>query len=1127
MTTAWTPLLIGTLLALPLAATAMDPAKPGAVKTPTGYGKEDSWAATVLAVRAKVAGKADGDLVGDLWAKLDRDFPVQSDWLLQDLGRRRDAWFAAEVDAGLPQEAIAKVVAELGAAGSAFKAKADALVAAKAPGADRRWLDLYVTACEQRRTQRLATLLKQAPRIVYAQHWNMGASHYAYTEGQSDAQAERHFYPGTALLRLDMDGIYGKVTTLIDDKGGVIRDPNVSWDGKRILFAWKKSDRQDDYHLYEMEAATGTVRQLTSGLGWADYEGAYLPNGDIVFNSTRPVQTVDCWWTEVSNVYTCDKDGRYLRRLGFDQVHTNFPQVMDDGRVIYTRWEYNDRGQLYVQGLFQMGPDGTNQTEFYGNNSWFPTSLLHSRGIPGTQKVIAVASGHHSSQAGKLCIVDPSKGRQENEGCTLIAPVRETKAERIDGYGQHGDQWMYPYALNEKEFIVTFWPDDGRRNKRRGHHDGWFSIFYMDIDGRRELLASDPERSSCQAVPIIARTLPPARPSAVDYSTTTGTYYMQDVCIGAGMEGVEKGVARKLRVVAIDYRAAGVRNNGNGGPAGGAMVSTPVGGSNATWDPKRILGDATIHPDGSAFFEVPARTPVYFQVLDARNRVINTMRSWSTLMPGERFACTGCHENKNAAPPNYKKSQAMAAGVEPLKPFHGPARGFSFRTEVQPILDRNCISCHSDREKPAPSGGSAKRSNVDLAKATALSPLGAEWAYTTDKPAKGWEKASFDPASWKKGKGGFGGGAPGMNSPWTTSDIWLRREFTLPATVPPAELLVFNVIHDEDVEIWINGTPALRESGHIPAYAQFPVRRDAAKALKPGRNVLAVHCRQTAGGQNVEVGLFAGVQPQGSSGPGTKEKVFSLLGAEVEDKGAGRRWTDSYLALTGAQVNGRGGAECKCSALVSWVHPQSTPNVQPPYSSGSNRSQLIAMLDAGHHNVKLSAEEMDKLAAWIDLGVPFCGDYVEANCWTKDEVGKYLHFQAKRLRLEEHDRRNVQDLLKSQGKAAPSPIPAIRVEFLGADDQGLVHLKNGAKPAELAIPRAFRPGERILVIGPRNAAVKIDDLPEIAVTTEDGFAVIAVPGSKYAGAAEVPAKALEGKTHRISVRAGGAEVGAR
>ena len=111
---------------------------------------------------------------------------------------------------------------------------------------------------------------------------------------------------------------------------------------------------------------------------------------------------------------------------------------MDDGRVIYTRWDYNDRGQIFVQPLFQMNPDGTGQTEFYGNNSWFPTTIAHARGIPGTQKVLAILCGHHTPQAGKLAVIDPARGRQENAGVQLVAPVRDTPAERTDAYGQAG-----------------------------------------------------------------------------------------------------------------------------------------------------------------------------------------------------------------------------------------------------------------------------------------------------------------------------------------------------------------------------------------------------------------------------------------------------------------------------------------------------------------------------------------------------------------------------------------------------------------------------------------------------------------------------------------------------------------
>jgi hypothetical protein len=392
------------------------------------------------------------------------------------------------------------------------------LAAEKVVGNDPQWRALYIRACEARRAARLKPLLAQCTQFVFAKHWNVGGSHYAYTECQSDGQAERNWIPGSALCILNQTGIWGDVATLIDDPTGVIRNPDVSYDGTKLLFAWKKDFTQDDYHLYEWDIANARPRRLTDGLGFADYEGAYLPSGDIVFSSTRCVQIVDCWWTEVSNLYTCDQDGKYLRRLGHDQVHTNFPTPTDTGLILYTRWDYNDRGQIFPQQLFQMFPDGTGQTAFYGNNSWFPTTMIHARQIPGTQKIVCIATGHHSDQSGKLLLVDPARGRQENEGALLIAPRRETPAVRIDAYGQEGEQFQYPYPLDETHYLVTYAPLDPGRAGLKG-----FGLYFMDIDGRRELLAWDPHVSCNQAIPLRARETGHIRPSAVDYHKTTGT----------------------------------------------------------------------------------------------------------------------------------------------------------------------------------------------------------------------------------------------------------------------------------------------------------------------------------------------------------------------------------------------------------------------------------------------------------------------------------------------------------------------------------------------------------------------------------------------------------------------------
>ncbi len=993
-------------------------------------------------------------------------FP-EMDWFIQDnpygvpaaedLDPRRDfGWyFEAGRDSKPEQQMIGRALAELGRAGAALAARLDALVRAAAPVDDPAWLDLYVEACRARRQERLKPLLAKAPRIIFTKHYTLGGSHYAYTEGQSDAQAERYFIPRAALCLLEWDGTDFRTQALVDDPKGIIRDPDVSYDGRRVLFSWKKSDRQDDYHLYEIEVATREVRQITDGLGVADYEGAYLPSGDILFNSTRCVQTVDCWWTEVSNLYRCDHDGRFLRRLTFDQVHDNFPTVTEDGRILYTRWEYNDRGQIYTQPLLQMSPDGTNQTEFYGVNSWFPTTILHARGVPGSHKVLAIATGHHSRQTGKLIVVDQGKGLQENTGVQLVAPPRRTLAERIDGYGQEGELFQYPYPLSETECLVTYhpvgWPwSEGQFGPR-------FGIYFMTLDGRRERLVSDARLPCSQPIPLRPRATGHSRPSLVDYRKTEGTYYVQDVYAGPGLKGVPRGTIKTLRVVALDYRAAGIGSNGNSGPGGGALICTPVAVGNGSWDPKIILGDATVRDDGSAYFRAPARVPVYFQLLDAKGRMVQTMRSWSTLQPGENAACVGCHEQKNTSPlAAMPATAAMRSPPDRLKPFYGEPRGFSFAREIQPILNRHCTRCHDDREAPPPRLTKAAAQEIALPPGLEpILPIEGQWQYTTDDPGDGWQEAGFDSSRWPTGAAGFGTrGTPGgkVVTEWRTKEIWLRRSFTLPADWrPQAHSVVLRHCHDEDIAVYVNGAEVFSAAGHITQYEHAMID---ATVLRPGKNVVAVNCRQTVGGQFIDVGILAAPIPvvakaepaapdaPSATAPPTK-KAFSLLDTKVPDDHAKRAWTDAYLALTHARPEGQGeDAGWRGDPnhpVVNWVSAQSAPPMLPPNSAGANRSRLIQMLDKGHEGVKLSPEEMDKIVAWIDLGVPFCGDYYEANLWDEGERKKYDRYLAKRQVLAALDRQNIEALVAfmtgaSATTAAETPVAPYRNVALNPHD---------------------------------------------------------------------------------------------
>jgi hypothetical protein len=624
------------------------------------FPREADWAQSLTAARASFVGKP-----AELAAAAFAAYPRQTDWLLQDCGGDLTLWLeaAVSVDSASTPWVSRALEAVGGEAGAALRQEAERLRLAGTAGDRPEWLRVYEQACQVRRRQRLAGMAATAPSVVFVRRFPVSPSFFAYTEGLSDAQGERHFQPGSELCQLQLDATGEvQVETVLASPEGVIRDPAVSYDGKRILFAWKKADRTDDYHLYELQADSRALRQLTFGLGVADYEPAYLPGGDLVFASTRCVQTVDCWWTEVSNLYLCNGDGKYLRRVSFDQVHAICPQVLADGTVTYTRWDYNDRGQIWPQGLFRMNPDGSGQAEVYGNSSYFPTTIIHARGIPDTRRLLAVAIGHHTWQAGKLIEIDPARGRQEDEGVTLLAPRRPAEPVRVDAYGQDGDLFRHPYPLSSTELLVSFVP--AALNRARA---SVFSLYWMTPDGARELLVRG-EGTSCNSpVPLAPRAEPPPRPTVVDYRRSTGLLYVQDVYHGPGLAGVPKGTIKRLRVVALDFRAAGVQNNGNGGPAGGALVCTPIAINNGSWDVKTILGSTTVEADGSAFCEVPARTPVYLQALDEKGDAVQTMRSWTTLQPGETQSCAGCHESKNETPPrDASTSLALARGAEAL-----------------------------------------------------------------------------------------------------------------------------------------------------------------------------------------------------------------------------------------------------------------------------------------------------------------------------------------------------------------------------------------------------------------------------------------------------------------------------
>ena len=150
------------------------------------------------------------------------------------------------------------------------------------------------------------------------------------------------------------------------------------------------------------------------------------------------------------------------------------------------------------------------------------------------------------------------------------------------------------------------------------------------------------------------------------------------------------------------------------------------------------------------------------------------------------------------------------------------------------------------------------------------------------------------------------------------------------------------------------------------------------------------------------------------SAEGQPDLAFSLLGEQIPEKKAGRAWSDAYCALT-QPARLEGYLSGRSNTLVNWIGSQSVPSMLAPYHAGAAKSHLIKHLEQGHSGVKLSREEMDKIACWIDLLVPYCGDYLEANIWTDKELEKYDYYLQKRYRMEEVEQNNIAKLIADEG----------------------------------------------------------------------------------------------------------------
>ncbi len=687
-----------------------------------------------------------GDPIASLWSQTMKDFPTETAWLMHDASHETLlSWFIDKDVKDAQKGVIGRVLGVTGDAGEPLRQELAALDSAT--GDDPRWLDLYVKSCKFRTTlaelQRVncpalrlavADLAKSYPdQYKNAQSlldridaFEKSLPEVRQTLARNPDEARPAVEEAVVLQRdvllsnplLDFDKLLfvkrsegnlglpqnwqgncaipsrgydneievlspvrpdGEVKTFYKPEGGAfVGDVDLNFDGDKMLFSMIGS--HDRWQIWEILADGTGLRQVTKGEepDVDNYDACYLPDGRITFDSTRAFQGVPCVGgaNTVANLCRMDADGANARQLCFDQDHDWCPTVLNNGRLMYSRWEYSDTSHYFTRLLFNMNPDGTNQAEYYGSNSYWPNSTFYARPIPNhPSAVVAIISGHHGvPRMGELVVFDPSEGRHEADGVVQRIPGYGKKVEPtiadtlVDG---SWPKFLHPYPLSDKYFLVSCKPTA----------ESPWGLYLVDVFDNMLLLKETPGYALFEPLPFRKTPRPVVIPDKIKPENKEATVYVADVYRGQGMKGVPRGIVKNLRVYEMYYSY----------PQMGGHINIGVEGP---WDVHRILGTVPVKQDGSVYFKVPANIPVAIQPLDDQGRAVQLMRSWFVGMPGEMVSCVGCHERQNTTPP-AAATQASRQEAADITPWKGPARGFSFTRDVQPVLDKNCVGCHN------------------------------------------------------------------------------------------------------------------------------------------------------------------------------------------------------------------------------------------------------------------------------------------------------------------------------------------------------------------------------------------------------------------------------------------------
>jgi len=478
----------------------------------------------------------------------------------------------------------------------------------------------------------------------------------------------------------------------------------LSYDAKTIYFAFaERAEQKPDYyseqrkcfHIYAMNADGSKVRQITRGPD-DDFDPCPLPDGGLAFMSSARGGFTRCNnpWEPLPahTLHRLDPTLSHRQILSFHETSEWHPSVLHDGRIVYIRWDYVDRSAANFHGLWIANPDGSAAMALFGNYTMRINACYQPKAIPNSHKLVFLAGAHHADVGGSLVVLDPHRiALDRNTGQDSLDAIEVLTPEVCfpEAPGWPGSYFHSPWPLSENYFLVSFsfdpLPGMGPKVKK----DTETGLYYFDRFGNMELLYRQDGISSMYPIALEHRKTPPVVPGTLDEQLgDEGEFMVTDVreshfAMPANRRIVELRVFQVLPKVSTH------------------IANEPrIGHANAE-SARMLLGTVPVEADGSAYFRVPAKKPLYFQAVDEDGRAVQSMRSVTYLQSGERLTCIGCHEPRNRAV-TTRKTRPLAALRPPSRIKAGPegTRPFSFPRLVQPVLDKHCVRCHDGNPGP-------------------------------------------------------------------------------------------------------------------------------------------------------------------------------------------------------------------------------------------------------------------------------------------------------------------------------------------------------------------------------------------------------------------------------------------